>query len=248
MKLAVFLKSIFFYTITLIISLVFTPVALLLTFLPARIRYDNPIYFWLTKIWCNLIVWSTGIRFSVKGKENLPRYPNQPAIIVINHTSALDIPVVESLLSGYPHVWFSRHEYGYIPLFGSLVKRMHILVNRNNTQQSFAALKKGINRVKEASRHLVIFPEGTRHNDGEIHEFHGGFALMAQQLGRPVIPIVIQGLDRAYPKNRLLIDSYNCHVKISIGVPLHCQSSMSRDDFVEMVRTWFKHECNLLKP
>ena len=47
-------------------------------------------------------MWATFLPIHVEGKENLIE---QPAIIIANHQSSLDIPVIGALFDHHPHVW-----------------------------------------------------------------------------------------------------------------------------------------------
>src|SRR5262249_48118373 len=40
---------------------------------------------------------------------------------------------------------------------------------------------------------LLMFPEGTRSKDGEMHEFHNGSFKLAAECGCPVVPVVVDG-------------------------------------------------------
>ncbi|MBX9830713.1 1-acyl-sn-glycerol-3-phosphate acyltransferase [Candidatus Babeliales bacterium] len=240
-RLCLWIKTALFYGVGFLISLFFSLLMLPFTFLPEKTRRDNRFYFWLGKIWSVGLVKLSFIRYHVKNSENLPTYPNEPAIILINHSSALDIPLVEVLLQGYPHIWLSKHEYRNIPLLGILLRRMHLLIDRNDPSKQLRLIKQACSLAKENARHLVLFPEGTRHEDGQIHDFFEGFATFSQHLKRPVIPIVIAGLNKICPKHSLMIDSSKCLVKISVGKPMYADGK-TRQEFVNEVRGWFVRE------
>lgn len=230
-------KAVFYYLSSFLIAFIFTLILLPLTFLPARIRY-NKLYFFLAWLWAWLMVKSSCISYSVENSHYLT-HPRKSSIILSNHASALDIPLVEVLLSGYPHVWLSKDAYGKIPLFGTLLTRMHILVNRDDDAQSLSIFKRAYSLCAGKDRHLVMFPEGTRHADGAIHDFYAGFAVLAYKLKKPIIPILIVGLEKIFPPGRLMIDSSKCLVKIRVGEPIEFTPLMTRDEFVVHVRNWF---------
>jgi 1-acyl-sn-glycerol-3-phosphate acyltransferase len=218
----------------------------ILALLPAPLRYDNRLYFVVSTFISYLIVRATGMKYSILGRENLPLYPHQPAIIIMNHSSALDIPVTEVIVGTYPHVWLSKATYGNVPLLGFLLKRMHVLVDTKTYKDACAALLKTYNLLKNSSRHALFFPEGTRSVDGKLGAFSSGFVLLAKKLNRPVIPVVIEGIHKVYPKNSFLIDSLSANVKIIIGKPLYYQPTMSPDEFAIMVRSHFENTLNQL--
>jgi len=220
-------------------SLTFTLICIPFTFLPAPKRYTNRLYFVLTTLWCKLMMLFSFIHIKISGEENLPKYPNSPSIFVVNHTSAIDIFIIEKLMDGYPHIWLTKHEYNKIPLFSILLKRMHVPVERENSRAAAMALLKAYKRAKNISSHIILFPEGKRHDDGKIHEFNPGFALLAKKLNRPVIPIFISGLHKIFPKHQPLIDYHATRPKLTIGKPFVIKEGERVEEFSERVHAWF---------
>ena len=243
---SVFLKTGITYFLWALGSPLFVVMLWSNSLLPASLRYDNRIYHFIAKLWARFLVKSSFVRFSVKGLEHVPNYPNQPSLILINHASMLDIPLVEMLFKHYPRIWLCN-DYRRIPFFGTLLSRMHIVVQRNDVAQLVGAIRKAYALTKDKQRHLFMFPEGTRHHDGNIHDFYGGFAILAEKLKRPVIPVVLCGLHKILPKGSLVIDSSACQVKISIGKPINYADFASRQDFINAVQDRFKKELEQLK-
>jgi 1-acyl-sn-glycerol-3-phosphate acyltransferase len=236
------IKTIIMYLSWSIALLFFTLISLPLVFLPKRWRYDNRLYFFLMNTLSHIIVKTSFVKILIQGKHYLPQYPNSPSVIIANHTSALDIPLVDLFLGTYPHIWVSKDSYGKIPLFGRLMKNMHVLVPRHNPKKAVAALVKAIKQASEGTRHLIMFPEGTRHSDGTIHPFHQGFAIAAQKLNRPVIPMALVGLHEIFPRKSLLCLSSKRTVHIIIGKPMTMGTQESREDFIQRVQSWFEHQ------
>jgi 1-acyl-sn-glycerol-3-phosphate acyltransferase len=233
-------KSLITYSLwTILVPPLFLPLIVLALF-PRSRRYDSRLYFAIGSTIGWLIVKTTFIKTIITGRHHLPRYPDQPALIIANHASALDIPIIEIVAGSYPHVWMSKAEFSKIPIFGFLLRRMHVLVDTDNNKNARTALVHLYGLLKNSQRHALIFPEGTRYDDGQIHQFYSGFALLAQKLGRPVIPVVISGLHKAFPKKSLVIDSSGAPVKINIGKPIFYTDSTTTEDFVKQVQTYFE--------
>ncbi len=230
------------YTLWLaVVPVSLTCICLPLSLLPARIRINRFYHFFASRIGA-FIFRASFVRINIYGRENLPQYPDQPAIIIANHSSALDIPLVEMIVGSYPHVWMSKVSYAKIPVFGTLLRRMHVLVDRTSGRDARMALLNMYNVLKDAPRHALVFPEGTRHADGKVHSFYPGFALLAQKLKRPVIPIVVSGLHTVFPKNSLLIDSSVQQVTIHIGQPIYCAENTKTDEFVGLLEKYFEKQ------
>ncbi len=235
------------YSAWLAISLMFSFILLPVVLLPGHKRYDNRFFFWVNTLWCRWFFKSSFTSLaSIEGLENIPLVTEQPAIIVINHSSLLDIPLVVMHLKSQPHIWISN-DYSKVPLFGFLLKRMSILVKRNSPTQMLSVIKQAYQLTNHQARHLVLFPEGTRHNDGKVHAFFSGFAVLAEKLNRPIIPIAIYGLHKIFPKQRILIDSSASMVKISIGKPIFFDPSKSREAFIAQAHEWMSNEVKRLQ-
>jgi len=254
-KITNFIKTIITYTLWSFIALVCALMCVPLACLPAKIRYDNRLYFFCTTLVSRMVLAASFIRIKIVGRDNLSiypekypeKYPKNPSIIISNHASALDIPLLEIIAQTYPHVWMSKAEYLKVPVFGFLLKRMHVTVDRTHETSAGRAFVKAYQLVKDHKRHLLLFPEGTRHTDGKIHEFNNGFALLAKKLDRPVIPIVITSGAQVFSAKSFLIDSSAGHITMSIGKPMICMPDESVEDFARRVHDFFKEELKRLQ-
>lgn len=222
-----------------LVSLSFTLLCIPLTFLPASIRYENRLYFYLTTIWSKLLMFFSFVFVRIKGEENLPEFPNSPSIIVANHSSSIDIFLMEVLAGTYPHIWLTKKSYLKIPLFSILLRRMHIPVERDDPRSSAQAIIKVCRLAKNLKSHILIFPEGKRYYDGKIHEFNEGVGLLAKKLNRPVVPIFISGLNKIFPKNSFLIHYYDAQPKVTIGKSMIIGENETVEQFTQRVRQWF---------
>ena len=236
------LKTLLTYTLLLIIMPCFLIPCFFLALLPRSIRYDNRLYFFLTSWMSRLMMWATFIDVKVTGLQHIPQYPHTPAIIIGNHMSAFDIPLLEMIIGSYPRVWMSKVGYLKVPLMAFLLRRMHVCVDKTSGKDARSALISMLGLIKNSNRHAVLFPEGTRHADGKVHDFFAGFALLAQKLNRPVVPVVITGMHKIFPKKSLLIDSSACTVTIHVGKPMYCSENMETADFVAQVQRYYQTE------
>ncbi|MCK4265198.1 1-acyl-sn-glycerol-3-phosphate acyltransferase [Candidatus Babeliales bacterium] len=233
------LKSFLTWIIWLLSGLIVSILGLLISFMSGKKRYTNKFYFKIISVWQNLLLKSTFISITVNGKNNLPKYPNNPAIFIANHLSALDIPVLESLVGSYPHIWISKVSYGKIPIFGWLLNRMNVLIDKNSTEQSFKAFIKLYKISKDKDLHILLFPEGQRSEDGKLLPLKEGFLILSKKLNRPIIPIVIKGLDKVLPKKSCIINS-NVPVDVYIGEPVLFDNDKTLEEQRNFVSDWYE--------
>ena len=127
-----------------------------------------------------------GIRLDVSGRENLP--PG-PALIASRHESAFDILAWIALVPASCFV--VKQELTRIPLFGRLIVIIGMItVDRAAGASAMRALLRGGDRAKADSRHIIIFPEGTRLDPGEHIPLQPGVAALAARTRVPVIPVM----------------------------------------------------------
>ncbi len=112
-----------------------------------------------------------GVTFSFKNQYTLPQ--NRPLILVSNHQSMFDIPMISWYLRKNKPKFISKVELGKgIPSISfNLRHGGNVLIDRKNPKQSIPALSKFGKFVAENNFSAVIFPEGTRSKNGEPKTF-----------------------------------------------------------------------------
>ncbi|MFC1674267.1 lysophospholipid acyltransferase family protein [Candidatus Omnitrophota bacterium] len=134
-------------------------------------------------------------RLQVKGAENIPKEGG--FILASNHVSYLD-PVVVGVACPRKVNYMARRDLFSNPLFAWFLRRLRVFpVKRSSADIS--ALKEAISWVKRGFG-LVLFPEGTRSQDGRVGQAHDGIGFLAAKLDVPVIPAYIQGTEVVMPK------------------------------------------------
>ncbi len=237
MNIILLMRTLIFYFCVGVLCLIFIPPLFVIACLPARYRYENKFIFTLLDWFYKLLLRVSFLKINIQGKQNLP---SSPAIFVANHQSSADIPVLGSLCNGYPHVWLVLSYYAKTPVMGFFVRRMFIPVDRANAAKAARSLIQIYRFVSKHKRHVLIFPEGTRRTDGKIHEFYGGFAIIAKKTGQPVIPIFMPTTGKIYPPASFYLYSYP--LIIIIGEPFYCGEDETEQAFTQRVRQWFLKE------
>lgn len=128
----------------------------------------------------------------------LPRIPGEPGtLILMNHQSLLDIPVVVGAVEGaYPRIVTRKRYSRWIPLISHMV-RLYQYPVVDPTANS-AEMKRALVQIRDAARTsdvpLAVFPEGTRTKDGEIGRFRTrGLRIILRQRSWTVWVLVADG-------------------------------------------------------
>lgn len=112
---------------------------------------------------------------------------NRPAVIVANHQSFIDILM---LLSLHPKIIMMTNKWVWnSPVFGHIVRFAGFLYHKDGVENHIEYIKPKISEGYS----LLVFPEGTRSADMEIHRFHKGAFKIAEELSLDIIPIIIYG-------------------------------------------------------
>jgi 1-acyl-sn-glycerol-3-phosphate acyltransferase len=97
--------------------------------------------------------------------------------------------------------WLSKAEFFKIPLVGWLMRLAgDIPLDRSSGKSAVEALKKCRVRLDERVS-VMIFPEGTRSESGELQEFKDGAFRLAIDAGVPIIPLAVHGTKTALRKH-----------------------------------------------
>lgn len=176
----------------LAIGLVITAFALILPGLERRRR--------LARAGARAILKLAGMPLAVKSQECIP---SGQCVIVANHSSYLDGPVLTAALP--PRFGFViKREMSRAPLAGLLLKRLGSqFVERFNRQRGAADARRMMRNAVNGQS-LVFFPEGTFPQEPGLMKFHTGAFVTAARANCPVVPAVIRGTRQALPpKGRL---------------------------------------------
>lgn len=139
-----------------------------------------------------------------------------PCIYVANHQSFLDPPLLGQLLEQPVH--FLARKTLFDPLFMRFALPLCYALPIDQEQPDPGSILKVLRHVKSGGR-IVIFPEGSRCEDGRIHDAMPGIGLIIGRLaGVPVQPIRIEGAYRALPIHSSKITF--CPITISVGDPI----------------------------
>ena len=187
----------------------------------------------------NLAAWLIG---ALCGLRPLPaeRCPPGPAVYFANHTSHLDFVAIWAALPeavrARTRPVAGRDYWEKTPLRrriaggffrAVLIERQRVTVASNPLEPMLAALAAGDS--------LIVFPEGTRSLDGQVHPFKPGlFHLARARPGLPLVPVHLQDLNRILPKGDSL--PVPLIARLAAGPALHLQPDEPKQPFLDRAR------------
>lgn len=152
-------------------------------------------------------------RLEAQGIEHVPA--TGPVLIVANHSSVLDPPLIGGM-APRPLTFLAKAELFRVPGFGALIRRLGAWPLRRKGADPSAL--RTAQRVLQQGGALLVFPEGTRGDEGVLRPAKPGAALLAMQTGVPVVPAYVRGSGGAWPRGRRL--PRPAKVMVTFGAPL----------------------------
>lgn len=150
--------------------------------------------------WGRAFIRLGGWTVATQGAENLPR---EGAILVTNHQSLVDIPLVLTAFDREVR-FLAKRELGRVPLFGRSMRAAgNLFVDRDDPRDAVRVIREAGGAMRRGAM-VIIFPEGTRSVDGSIGEFKPGAFFIARKTGAPLVPVYIGGGAAALPKGTFI--------------------------------------------
>ncbi len=196
-----------------VVCLVLIPAALLVHRLTGNCR----IPLWMAHRWWGPIVVGGGLaRLRVSGRQYWK--PNRPFLVVCNHQSYFDIPVLYSALPAPIHFLGLDYlaDWPGIGSFGRAVGTIYL--SRHSSYRSGKTVGELRDYLLEGKT-TVVFPEGTRSPDGRIGPFSPILLAAAIEAGADILPAAIDGSHRVMPRGGSFLFRPSV-VEVRIGEPI----------------------------
>lgn len=239
LRITLFLRSLLFMFLMVVATLIWAP----LCFLCAPLPY-NKRYFWTSR-WNMFVIWAAkavcGIRYQVKGYENLP---DAPVILLSKHQSAWET-IFYLYFMPRPLVYVFKKELIYIPFFGWALGLLRMIpINRSKGRDAFAQVVTQGRKRLTGGQWIIMFPEGTRIPVGEKGKYKGGGARLAIETNTPVVPIAMNS-GECWPKNSFI--KKPGMITVSIGKPISPEG-LNATELMQQVENWIESEMRLISP
>ncbi|MBN8570829.1 MAG: 1-acyl-sn-glycerol-3-phosphate acyltransferase [Ignavibacteria bacterium] len=177
--------------------------------------YRGKITYVLTRAFSKITLAVAGVKLTVEGKENIKK--GESYIFVTNHQSMFDIPILmQAAPSNIRFIY--KKSLTQIPIFGwAMYLSGYIPIDRSDARAAMKTLKDAAKRLVHGIS-LVIFPEGTRSEDGRLGEFKRGTFILAEGSDAKIIVGTIINSYKILSKGKLHINGGN--VKVVFSKPL----------------------------
>ncbi len=177
-------RSIFFNLVFYLwTTLCFFPLVVFL-FLPKNFML------FLGRFWANGVVfflkYIAKIKIEIKGK-----IPNKPVLFALNHQSALETIVFQTIIKN--PIFVLKKELFYLPIFGLGLKKIgHIGINRKMGRQAIFTIKRKTKELFKNGFSVAIFPEGTRRPVEKLGKIGSGIFIMQEETETEIYPVKIK--------------------------------------------------------
>ena len=167
-----------------------------------RYRYHQMIA-WVMRIALKILP-EVKFRLVNEGVETFEK----PAVIIANHQSHLDLLCMMML---HPKVVLLTTDWVWKnPVYGLIIRFAEYYPVSDGYDKNAERLKK----LVERGYSVVVYPEGTRSETGEILRFHKGAFQLAQALNVDILPVFVHGANHVMPKKDIVLREGQLYVEI----------------------------------
>jgi len=208
------------YLLSLTMTVLLTPVA----FLVALLGW-NRLLLGIIRLWARLLFVFALRPVKVVGRERVDF--SRPYLIVMNHASMFDIPLLYAVYPGKIQ-WISKESVFAVPLWGRIMRSLGcIAMERTKLKSARASLDQAVQGDQHAS--IAMFPEGTRTPDGRIQRFKRGFVYIFRHTSYDILPVTLNGFFAFCPKHRFSVDP-RAPLEVIFHEPLRREDLMDKTD------------------
>jgi 1-acyl-sn-glycerol-3-phosphate acyltransferase len=152
-------------------------------------------WFWYAMLWCPCYaIGQVWFRYRFNGKGYVPK--TGPVLLVSNHQSNLD-PVLVGIACPRQLKYLARQGLFFWPF--SLWIRSLGAVPINRERGALGGIRTTLELLKNGNA-VLVFPEGSRTPDGNLHALLPGFCLLARRSGATIVPVALDGAFEALPR------------------------------------------------
>ncbi len=151
-------------------------------------------------------------------KGPFPEDPRTPYVVVSNHFSQADPPIIARV--PWEMKWVAKKALFDLPFTGWLLRMSgDISVDRSDKRSRARVLETAASYLDRQCS-VMFFPEGTRSRDGRVQKFSDGSFRLAIKEGVPVLPLAIDGTHEALPKHSIWFNPEVEQIRVQVLEPI----------------------------
>ena len=153
------------------------------------------LYIWLSPLWPLTII----------GREKADK--KRTYVMVSNHQSYLDIPAVYCTFLFFK--WVAKASLFRAPFIGIHMKlNRYVRIERSSVSSQRQMIRQCISYLRNGIS-VMLFPEGTRSEDGNMRPFKTGAFHIAQETRTDILPMAIVGTREVMPKSGFIFRHFH---------------------------------------
>jgi len=191
---------------------------------------NDDVFFEYARSWSRLLLRMCSIGVTLAGRDEVDATARY--IYVANHASLFDIPVILASVPDNVRIMYKR-ELERIPVFGWALKLSpFIAIERERAREAADILHQVVSTMAAGSS-VLVFPEGTRSEDGTLGVFRRGAFSLAVRSGRQIVPLALKGTAAILPKGARRINGGD--VSVRIFPPVTVPAAPTRSDELRLL-------------
>ena len=187
--------------------------------------------------WSQKLLEFVDMKYTVVNPNNFEFKANHPYIIMSNHSSHFDIPLLFMALKGSIRM-MTKKELFKIPIWGKgMLVAEFVSIDRHNRIQAFKDLEVAKEKMNSGIM-IWVAPEGTRTRTGKLLPFKKGGFFLALETGATILPVGIRGTRNVWAAETTDVNE-GVHVEVHLGTPIDTSmyTVQQRDQLAEVVAT-----------
>lgn len=178
--------------------------------------------------WNQKMLQIVAVKFKVFNPHHFTFQPGRSYIIMSNHLSHYDIPLIFATFPGESVRMIAKKELFRIPVFGwGIWVGECVSIDRKNHRQAAKDLERAKQKIKSGIR-MWIAPEGTRSRSGELGPFKKGGFKLALDTQAIIVPVTIIGSNKILPPGTFDF-SVGESIEMHVGEPIDTTKYQLKD-------------------
>jgi 1-acyl-sn-glycerol-3-phosphate acyltransferase len=169
----------------------------------------------VARAWARMLLRIAGAKVRVEGLDRIA--PGASYVIVANHLSFMDIPVI---LAHIPVEirFLAKKSLFKVPFIGYHLERAgHLPVEREDIRASLKLMAQAAQIIRSRGISVLVFPEGGR-SPAQMRGFREGAAYIAIKAGVDALPVGLEGTRQVLPMGSIMVKP--AQVVLRIGEPI----------------------------